>query len=207
MKIWQKTKEFAEGKFLVLRRDGTVFPKPHFVLGARDPAAPKALQAYAAAARDHGLDPEYCASVDELAADFEKVRLADGTGDPDAPPHRTDNHLVLQMMRGKYDLSDLEEAATLFERLRRQMQDMAALEKRLLERERAISELKAEVASLSADVARQRGYIDRVLEDDRTGGGSFQEEPLVERRIARSRSGPLTEGYSTGRSGKAWHDL
>jgi hypothetical protein len=39
MKIWAKTDEFHEGKFLVVRRDGSVPHWPHFVLGARDPVA------------------------------------------------------------------------------------------------------------------------------------------------------------------------
>ena len=40
MKILAKTEEFSEGKFLVVRRDGSIPHWPHFVLGARDPAAP-----------------------------------------------------------------------------------------------------------------------------------------------------------------------
>lgn len=45
MRIWTKTDgQYKEdGKFLVVRRDGTVFKGPHFVLGPRDPAAPAAL--------------------------------------------------------------------------------------------------------------------------------------------------------------------
>lgn len=101
MKIWAKTKEFFEGKFLVVRRDGSVPHWPHFVLGARDPAAPAALRAYAAACRNrYGLDPEYCASIDALAEDFERYRTQQGDGDPDAPPHRTDDPNVISAMRG-----------------------------------------------------------------------------------------------------------
>lgn len=81
MKIWAKTDEFSEGKFLVIRRDGTIPQWPHFVLGARDPAAPSTLRAYASEARKLGLDPEYCDSVDELASDFEAYRaIADVAG-------------------------------------------------------------------------------------------------------------------------------
>lgn len=101
MKIWAKTKEFAEGKFLVVRRDGTVPHWPHFVLGARDPLVPVALRAYAAAARNNGfLDPEYADSIMELAGDFERYRERHGDGDPDAPPHRTDDSNVIAAMRG-----------------------------------------------------------------------------------------------------------
>lgn len=102
MKIWAKTKEFREGKFLVVRRDGTVPHWPHFVLGARDPIAPAALRAYAAAARDDGLlDPEYIDSILELAGDFERYLMMHGEGDPDAPPHRKDDRDVIALMRGR----------------------------------------------------------------------------------------------------------
>lgn len=101
MKIWAKTKEFAEGKFLVVRRDGTVPAWPHFVLGARDPHAPAALRAYAAAIRDAGdFDPEYADSIMELAGDFERYRQQEGNGDPDAAPHRKDHPDVIEAMRG-----------------------------------------------------------------------------------------------------------
>jgi hypothetical protein len=100
MKIWAKTKEFCEGKFLVVRRDGTSPHWPHFVLGARDAAAPTALMGYAAAAEALGYDPEYVASIRELANDFDAYRLREGLGDPEAPPHRMDNPEVLAAMRG-----------------------------------------------------------------------------------------------------------
>lgn len=105
MRIWAKTKEFFEGKFLVVRRDGTIPAWPHFVLGARDPAAPAALHAYADKAARLGLDPEFVKSVRELAEDFDTYRFKYGNGDPDAPPHRTDNPSVLAMMRGERDLT------------------------------------------------------------------------------------------------------
>ncbi len=101
MKIWAKTKEFYEGKFLVVRRDGTVPHWPHFVLGARDPFAPIALRTYAMALRgEPGIDPEYADSIMELAGDFERYRAEQGDGDPDAPPHRKDNPNVISAMRG-----------------------------------------------------------------------------------------------------------
>lgn len=100
MKIWAKTKEFSEGKFLVVRRDGTAPHWPHFVLGARDPAAVPALNAYADACEKLGLDPEFVASVRELAVDFLAYRYNQGDGDPDAPPHRKDDPRVIAAMRG-----------------------------------------------------------------------------------------------------------
>lgn len=104
MKIWAKTEEFHEGKFLVVRRDGSVPHWPHFVLGARDPLTPIALRAYAAAARDAGLDAEYADSIMELAGDFERYRATQGDGDPDAPPHRTDDPNVISAMRRNHSI-------------------------------------------------------------------------------------------------------
>lgn len=45
MKIWAKTSEFSEGKFLVVRRDGSIPCWPHFVLGAREAEAKAAAKA------------------------------------------------------------------------------------------------------------------------------------------------------------------
>lgn len=100
MKIWAKTEEFSEGKYLVVRRDGTVPHWKHFVIGARDPAAPEALKAYADIAERMGYEKEYVASVRELADDFLRYREQHGLGDPEAPPHRIDDPNVLQVMRG-----------------------------------------------------------------------------------------------------------
>ena len=101
MKIWAKTEEFKEGKFLVVRRDGSAPHWPHFVLGARDPAAPVALRAYAEACYGLGLDQAYVDSLYDLARDFEAYRTEQGNGDPDAPPHRIDNPFVILAMRGQ----------------------------------------------------------------------------------------------------------
>jgi hypothetical protein len=104
VKIWAKTKEFSEGKFLVVRRDGSIPLWPHFVLGARDPAAPAAIRAYAATCAGNGLDPEYVASLLELADDFDAYRLKEGNGDADAAPHRKDDHEVVMAMQGHDNL-------------------------------------------------------------------------------------------------------
>jgi hypothetical protein len=100
VKIWAKTKQFSEGKFLVVRRDGSVPHWPHFVLGARDPAAAIAIRAYAVAAENLGFDTEYVQSLYELASDFEAYREREGNGDADAPPHRKDDPAVIKAMRG-----------------------------------------------------------------------------------------------------------
>lgn len=101
MKIWAKTKEWSEGKFLVVRRDGTVPHWPHFVLGARDMASYAALLAYADEAEKLGYEPEYVASIRDLANDFESYRSVHGNGDPESPPHRKDNRHVIRAMRGE----------------------------------------------------------------------------------------------------------
>lgn len=100
MKIWAKTEQFSEGKFLVVRRDGSVPHWKHFVIGARDAAAPGALRAYADIAERMGYEADFVASVRELADDFEAYRAQHGNGDPEAAPHRVDNEAVLQAMRG-----------------------------------------------------------------------------------------------------------
>lgn len=101
MKIWAKTKEFCEGKFLVVRRDGSVPHWPHFVLGARDPAAAFALRQYAVKARQLGFEEEFVLSVSELADDFDAYRAKEGNGDPEAAPHRRDDPQVIAAMRGE----------------------------------------------------------------------------------------------------------
>ena len=105
MKIWAKTKEYSEGKYLVVRRDGTIPAWPHFVLGGDDPCAPAALYAYAQAAEDRGLDRDYVLSLRQLAVEWSQ-RIG-GKADPDAGPHRVDNPAVIELMRGNGDLTGL----------------------------------------------------------------------------------------------------
>lgn len=110
MKPWVMTDSHPEEKYLVVRRDGTIPKWPHFVLGGHDPASAAALEAYADAAERLGYDPEFCAGVRELAAQYgeaAEVAYNAGLSDPDAGPHRTDNPHVVAMMRGEGDLSGL----------------------------------------------------------------------------------------------------
>jgi len=111
MRIWAKTKEFFEGKYLVIRRDGTVPIWPHFVLGGDDPCAPSALRAYADEAVKRGFEADYVASIRELADDFEK--RTGGKADPDKGPHRADLPIAIAMMRREVDLADLDTAFNL----------------------------------------------------------------------------------------------
>jgi hypothetical protein len=101
MKLWTKTEEWAEGKFLVVRRDGSVPHWPHFVLGARDPIAARVIRFYADAVMEQGGDDEYAGSLYELADDFDAYRESHGEGDPFSPPHRVDDPFVLAAMRGE----------------------------------------------------------------------------------------------------------
>jgi hypothetical protein len=104
MKVWVKTETHKEGKYLVLRRDGTRPSWPHFVIGGDDPQSPAALRGYAAKAEENGLDAEYVQSVRELADEWEK--RTGGKADPASGPHRVDNPFVIQMMRGLFDLTE-----------------------------------------------------------------------------------------------------
>lgn len=101
MKVWAKTDgEVREGKFLVVRRDGSIPCWPHFVMGGRDPAVPAALRAYAAEGERLGYDPAFVNSVRELADDYDAYRAREGNGDADAGPHRKDDPEVIAIMRG-----------------------------------------------------------------------------------------------------------
>jgi hypothetical protein len=98
MKVWVKAG--SEGKFLVVRRDGTVQKWPHFVLGARDPYVAHTLRFYASLCGDNLLDGrEYADSLLELADDFDLYRAEDLDGDPLAGPHRTDDAAIILAMR------------------------------------------------------------------------------------------------------------
>lgn len=103
MKIWAKTAEFSEGKYMVVRRDGTIPEWPHFVMGGFDPCAAPALRAYATAARKAGYDPAYTASIEELAHDFERLaetERARKIANPTAGPHRQDHADIIGLMGG-----------------------------------------------------------------------------------------------------------
>ena len=94
--------QYRNGKFLVIRRDGTIPAWPYFVLGARDEAAAVALRAYAEKAGEMGMDPQYVSDVRALADQFDAYRVANGRGDPDASLHRKDDpNVVLAMLTGK----------------------------------------------------------------------------------------------------------
>lgn len=97
MGIW-RYRGVKGGKFLVVRRDGTIPLWPHMVLGARDPAAPQALFAYARKCEELGYNKDYVSDIRRMADDFVGYLREAGEGDPESPPHRTDNPVIIQAM-------------------------------------------------------------------------------------------------------------
>jgi hypothetical protein len=97
--LWRDNPTTPEGKYLVVRRDGTIPDWPSFTLGARDPCAPAALRAYAKKAEILGLDPAYVQSVLQLATEFNRYRENHGEGDPDRGKHRPDDLATVAKMR------------------------------------------------------------------------------------------------------------
>lgn len=97
--LWRNNPDTPEGKYLVKRRDGTVVEWPNFVIGARDPAAPAALRAYAVAAKRLGMSAGYTDDILRLADEFEAYRAAYGEGDPDRGKHRKDDPTTIAEMK------------------------------------------------------------------------------------------------------------
>jgi hypothetical protein len=97
--LWRNNPETPEGKYLVKRRDGSIPEWPNLVIGAKDPAAPAALRAYADAAERLGMNEKYVADMRQLAVDFDTYRLAHGDGDPDKGKHRVDDPAIIAEMR------------------------------------------------------------------------------------------------------------
>lgn len=97
--LWRNNADTPEGKYLVKRRDGTVVEWPNFVIGAKDPAAPIALRAYALAAQRLGMNARYVRDVLRLADEFERYRKVIGEGDPDRGRHRQDDPATIAEMR------------------------------------------------------------------------------------------------------------
>jgi len=94
--LWRDKPETVEGKYLVIRRDGTIPQWPNFTLGADDPCAAAALRGYAAEAWRIGLDPAYCKAMDRLAEEWAR---RPHPGDPDRGRHREDLPAIIAMMR------------------------------------------------------------------------------------------------------------
>jgi hypothetical protein len=97
--LWRENPDTPEGKYLVQRRDGTIPEWPNFVLGAKDPAAPVALLAYADAAEACFMNEDYVEGIRRLAMQFDQYRVAHGEGDPDRGRHRKDDPATIAKMR------------------------------------------------------------------------------------------------------------
>src|SRR3990167_6089885 len=96
--LWRNDEKTKGGKYLVVRRDGSIPAWPWFVLGARDPAAPFALVAYASVCEDLGMDSRYVSDVRALSNEFRMYAGEHGLGDPTAPPETKDNVAVVSAM-------------------------------------------------------------------------------------------------------------
>lgn len=115
MKVWALTDgPVREGKYLVVRRDGSIPHWPHFVVAGIDPCAAAALRAYANEAKRIDLNTDFWQSIFILADQYEQLAMRArsdtavlGTkgSDPDKGPHRIDNPAVIEMMRGNGDLT------------------------------------------------------------------------------------------------------
>lgn len=108
--LFRDNPETPEGKYLVMRRDGTVVEWPSFVLGARDPIAEVALRAYAKEVRrilrdepqlasELRLTEGFAAAIENEAARWFLFRTQHGKGDPGAGRHRKDDPATVALMR------------------------------------------------------------------------------------------------------------
>jgi len=91
------------GKYVVLRRDGTIPEWPNFVLDAADPCAPVAIRAYRNEASRLGMDPQFVSDLGRMADEFDAYRAYVASrggkrGDPDAPLHRKDDPRIIEAM-------------------------------------------------------------------------------------------------------------
>lgn len=98
--LWRNDPETPEGKYLVVRRDGTVTEWPHFVLAAVDYSSSIALRAYAESAEERGMNAQFVKDIRDLADTFANYAAADGRrSDPDRGRHRRDDPRVIELMR------------------------------------------------------------------------------------------------------------
>jgi hypothetical protein len=98
-RIFSRDNSFEGGKYLVLRRDGTVPDWPYLVIGAADPASTAALLAYANEAEHLGMDPQYVQDIRDLASSWIGWRSQHPLGDPDSPRHRKDDPEIIAKMK------------------------------------------------------------------------------------------------------------
>lgn len=97
--LWRNNPATPEGKYLLIRRDGTIPEWPFFAIGAKDPCASKALLAYANEAERIGMNLDYVRDIIKLAQQFHEYRIEHGHGDPDRGRHRKDDPATIEKMR------------------------------------------------------------------------------------------------------------
>lgn len=97
--LFSKGQKLKGGKYLVMRRDGTIPDWPWFVLGGRDPMAAWALRFYAVLAFLWRKDWQYVRDCWEMARDFDAHRRQTGSGDPDGARHRIDDPDTVRKMQ------------------------------------------------------------------------------------------------------------
>lgn len=99
-RLWRNDFATPEGKYpIVLRRDGKPVETPYLVMLMKDPCFDAAMAAYADEAERRGFDPEYVADIRDLVARAPELRAQTTPGDPDAPPHRTEDPVLLAWAR------------------------------------------------------------------------------------------------------------
>ncbi len=123
--LFRNNPETPEGKYLVIRRDGTVVEWPSFVLGARDEDAETCLQVYgllklmtpdqkgvfldeladrcnAARSDPHAQNISFYDSVMDFAEEWHLYRMDHGDGDPLMGAHRKDDpETIAKMKKGR----------------------------------------------------------------------------------------------------------
>jgi hypothetical protein len=95
-----------EGKYLILRRDGSVVEFPVFVLGARDPYAAKALRYYADLLQEevdkqnYNIHHKYPKAIKKWADVFDDYRKEHGESKPCSDKSdRVDCPLIIALMK------------------------------------------------------------------------------------------------------------
>lgn len=101
MRLWRNNPSTPEGKYpIVLRRDGTPLESRYVVMVLKDPAVQDAFLAYARKAESLGYDEHLVKDFYDLADEcIHEQEMATKPADPDAPPHRKDDPVVLAWSR------------------------------------------------------------------------------------------------------------
>jgi hypothetical protein len=89
-----------EGKYLVVRRDGTIPTWPSFVLGGADPMSPATLRFYSIYGFIRGhFTWAFVKAAWRWARTMKQWRKEHGTGDPGRGIHRADDPAIVEQMK------------------------------------------------------------------------------------------------------------